>query len=78
VGVPAAFEQRVVTGAPSAELVHAAREDDADLVVVGRPEHAASPLGFVGTTCGRLVQAAPCAVLTVPRAVPVAAARLSA
>jgi nucleotide-binding universal stress UspA family protein len=77
-GVGAAFEQRVVSGVPSAEIVHAAREDDADLIVVGSHEGATSTAGFLGSTCARLVQAAPCAVLTVPAPVPAPAARRSA
>jgi nucleotide-binding universal stress UspA family protein len=77
-GIPVAFEQRVLSGVPSAEIVKAAHEDGADLIVVGRHGGASSTLGFLGSTCGRLVQAAPCAVLTVPPAPAPAAARLSA
>ena len=77
-GIPVAFEQRVLSGVPATEIEKAAREDGADLIVVGRHDGPASALGFLGSTCARLVEAAPCAVVTVPLATGRAAARLSA
>ena len=76
--IPVPFEHRVVPGFPAAEIVHAAREDGADVVVVGRHDGTASVLRFPGSTCSRLVQAAPCAVVSVPPALPAQMARRSA
>jgi nucleotide-binding universal stress UspA family protein len=79
-GIPVDVEQHVVSGDPYEEIVKAARRDGADLIVVGRHDRAPGILGFFGSTCGRLMQAAPCAVLAVPArpALPVTKARLSA
>jgi nucleotide-binding universal stress UspA family protein len=73
-----AGERRVVSGAPAAEILKAAEEDGADLIVVGRHDRASSPIGFVGSTCTRLQRNAPCAVLTVPAPPARARARRSA
>jgi nucleotide-binding universal stress UspA family protein len=80
-GLPFDVEHHVVPGEdPYAEIVKAAQRDGADLIVVGRHDRAPGVFGFFGSTCGRLMQAAPCAVLAVPArpALPVPAARLSA
>ena len=75
---PVAFERRILSGAPAAEILKAAEEDRADLIVVGRHDRDSSLLGFVGSTCTRLQQTAPCAVLTVPPAPSRARVRRSA
>jgi nucleotide-binding universal stress UspA family protein len=77
-GIAVPLERHVVTGVPAAEIVKTAARDRAELIVIGRHARAVSMLGFVGSTCSQLVEGAPCAVLTVPAAVPAQAGRRSA
>jgi nucleotide-binding universal stress UspA family protein len=52
-------------GAPSATILDLARERDVDLIVVGAHGHGKSDLGWVGSTCHRVMRAAKCPVLAV-------------
>lgn len=52
-------------GHPSAVILDTAREQIADLIVVGAHGHGRSDLGWVGSTCHRVLRAAKCPVLAV-------------
>jgi nucleotide-binding universal stress UspA family protein len=58
-------ELMVREGAPSATILDLAREREAELVVVGAHGHGKSDLGWVGSTCHRVMRAAKSPVLAV-------------
>jgi nucleotide-binding universal stress UspA family protein len=60
-----AVEVLVRHGTPADEILKAARERRADLVVVGRHGHRLLERLLLGTTAERVVREAPCPVLTV-------------
>lgn len=53
-------------GNPGDEIISAARELDADLVVMGLQGHTHVPYGLIGTTANTVTARGPCPVLTVP------------
>jgi nucleotide-binding universal stress UspA family protein len=57
---------RVVTGAPSAEIVRIADEARADLIVMGVTSRGAIGRRLIGSTAARVMRRAGCAVLAVP------------
>ena len=57
-------ETRVVTGAPSREIVRIARESDADLVVIGTHGRTGLRHVFLGSVAENVVRLCPCPVLT--------------
>ena len=57
---------RVVTGAPSAEIVRIADEAQADLIVMGVTSRGAIGRRLIGSTAARVMRRAGCAVLAVP------------
>jgi nucleotide-binding universal stress UspA family protein len=57
---------RVVTGAPSEEIVRIADEEQADLIVMGVTSRGAIGRRLIGSTAARVIRLAGCAVLTVP------------
>jgi nucleotide-binding universal stress UspA family protein len=61
-GVP--VETRVVTGAPSREIVRVAREIRADLVVIGTHGRTGLRHVFLGSVAENVVRLCPCPVLT--------------
>lgn len=61
-GVP--VETRVVLGAPSREIVRAAREGGADLVVIGTHGRTGLRHVFLGSVAENVVRLCPCPVLT--------------
>jgi nucleotide-binding universal stress UspA family protein len=66
-------EPMVVVGKPAREIVRAAGEINADLIVMGTHSRDAVSRVFFGSTANGVVRGAPCAVLTVPpdgRAIP--------
>ncbi|MCZ6746754.1 MAG: universal stress protein [Acidobacteria bacterium] len=62
-GCPVEFLVR--HGNPSAVILDTASAHHADLVVVGAHGHGSSDLGWVGSTCHRVLRAAKCPVLAV-------------
>jgi len=56
---------RVVTGHPSHELVQAAKDLDADLIVLGHSRHTTLPAALLGAVTERVSRHAPCSVLIV-------------
>ncbi len=58
-------ELLVHEGTPSATILDVSREREADLIVLGAHGHGRSDLGWVGSTCHRVMRAARCAVLAV-------------
>jgi nucleotide-binding universal stress UspA family protein len=58
-------ELMVREGAPSATILDLARERQAELVVMGAHGHGKSDLGWVGSTCHRVMRAAKSPVLAV-------------
>jgi nucleotide-binding universal stress UspA family protein len=66
-GLPAGCEVEflVQQGHPSAVILDTAREQIADLIIVGAHGHGRSDLGWVGSTCHRVLRAAKCPVLAV-------------
>lgn len=58
-------QTRVVAGHPAHELVQAAKDADADLVVLGHSGHSALWGTFLGSTTERVSRHAPCSVLIV-------------
>jgi nucleotide-binding universal stress UspA family protein len=65
-----ACESQVAVGRPATELARAARETDADLIVLGA--HGAHPVRnlLLGTTAQKLLRVSPCPLLVVKRAPP--------
>jgi nucleotide-binding universal stress UspA family protein len=59
------LEERVTSGVPSSEILRSAKERPTDLIVVGNHDRDPSALGFLGSTCGEVLRAAECGVLTV-------------
>lgn len=55
----------VLTGHPAHEIVHAAKNIDADLVVLGHSGHSALWGTLLGSTTERISRHAPCSVLIV-------------
>jgi nucleotide-binding universal stress UspA family protein len=55
----------VATGKPYAHILQRARGLSADLIVLGLHSHATSDLALLGSTARRVLQQAPCPVLTV-------------
>jgi nucleotide-binding universal stress UspA family protein len=55
----------VLIGHPAHEIVHAAKNIDADLVVLGHSGHSAIWGTFLGSTTERISRHAPCSVLIV-------------
>lgn len=47
-------------------ILDAVEDHDVDLVVMGRGGHGRGNLGWVGSTCHKLVRSAPCPILMVP------------
>jgi nucleotide-binding universal stress UspA family protein len=60
----------VRVGRPAAEIAAAAREHEADLIVVGQHGSHALKTAIIGTTAQKLLRLAPCAVLVVKRPPP--------
>jgi nucleotide-binding universal stress UspA family protein len=58
-------EEVVVAGRPYEAIVECAREQRADLVILGVHDRSPWELSFVGSTVNRVVRTAGCAVLTV-------------
>lgn len=61
-GVP--VETRVLTGAPSREIVRLAREANADLVIIGTHGRTGLRHVFLGSVAENVVRLCPCPVLT--------------
>ncbi|MEZ5317696.1 MAG: universal stress protein [Vicinamibacterales bacterium] len=59
-------EPLVVVGKPGREIIRAATETGADLIVMGTHSRDAVSRVFFGSTANSVVRSAPCAVLTVP------------
>jgi universal stress protein A len=62
-GIPA--ETCVRTGRPATEIVAAAREMDADLIIISTHGHTGLKHVLMGSTAENVVRHAPCPVLTV-------------
>lgn len=63
---PAQVSHAVLTGVPDHEIVHYAKEHDADLIVVGTHGYGPFKRLILGSVADRVIRQAPCAVLTVP------------
>jgi nucleotide-binding universal stress UspA family protein len=59
---------RVLTGRAYREVLRVARDEEADLIVVGHHGRSHAPLPLVGSTAEQIVRGSPCPVLTVRRA----------
>ena len=59
----------ILTGAPEEAIIGAARDCDADLVVMGTHGRTGVPRFFLGSVASRVISTAPCPVMTVGRAV---------
>lgn len=57
---------RICAGSPSREIVAAAREIDADLIVLGHRNRAPLSQAILGSVAQEVVDTAPCSVLVVP------------
>lgn len=64
-GDPVKVRTKVVTGAPSREIVREAREEGADLVVIGTHGRTGLRHVFLGSVAENVVRLCPCPVLTV-------------
>jgi nucleotide-binding universal stress UspA family protein len=60
-------EEDVAADKPYAHILRCAREQSADLIVMGLHSHASSELALLGSTTHHVVREAPCPVLTVSR-----------
>lgn len=56
-------ERRTARGVPSTEILRAARDSSADLIVIGSHDRDAGSCGFLGSTCDRVIRQAECGVL---------------
>ncbi|MCG3116969.1 MAG: universal stress protein [Candidatus Manganitrophus sp. SA1] len=65
-GVPA--DRKIVTGLPFQEIVRATRQEQIDLIVMGRYGGGELEKIFFGSTAEKVVRIAPCAVLSIPLA----------
>jgi nucleotide-binding universal stress UspA family protein len=65
-GLPAAAVQ-VPVGKPFVEIVRLAKEEDADLLIIGTHGRGAIAHALLGSVAERIVRKAPCPVLTVRR-----------
>jgi universal stress protein A len=61
-----AVRGKVAAGKPWQQIVDAAREERADLIVMGTHGRTGLAHGAIGSTAERVVQQAPCPVLVVP------------
>jgi nucleotide-binding universal stress UspA family protein len=59
----------ILTGTPEEAIIGAARDCDADLVVMGTHGRTGVPRFFLGSVASRVISTAPCPVMTVGRAV---------
>lgn len=60
------IEARVRSGDPASEIVHEAKEWDADLLVVGTHGRRGASRVFLGSVAETVLRNAPCAVLVIP------------
>ncbi|MFQ5718776.1 MAG: universal stress protein [Acidobacteriota bacterium] len=67
----------VTDGLPAATLTRVAREKEADLLIVGAHGVGRTELGWVGSTCHRVLRTSPCPVLAVRVPAPQAPARVA-
>jgi nucleotide-binding universal stress UspA family protein len=58
-------EGRVITGVPYAEILNVAKEDDAELIVMGTHGHTGVEHLLFGSTAERVLRHADCPVMTV-------------
>jgi nucleotide-binding universal stress UspA family protein len=65
---PGLLTTAVVNGAPAAEIVRYAKEQDVDLIVLGAHGHGFLDRLLLGSVAERVARHAPCAVLLVPHA----------
>lgn len=59
------IKARTTTGKPFLETIRAAREENADLIVMGTHGRTGLPHMLIGSTAEKVVRMAPCPVLTV-------------
>ena len=56
----------VSVACPNRAMLDAIEQHDIDLVVMGRGGHGQRNLGWVGSTCYKMVRSSPCPILIVP------------
>jgi nucleotide-binding universal stress UspA family protein len=70
---------RIELGTPTSRILELAREEDADLIVIGTHGHSGLGRVLLGSVADRVVRLAPCPVVTVPAGVdpPLSSARIT-